>query len=133
MKLPVPARYGTIQCHVTECVDQYACNVSYQGALLIWCTGVVLAITNFILERVSGFGFISFHWLRNPTEGDNEQRDGAQTKQEKLPDEHHLPMVPWYSMFLFNTAFELLVSLKLFLGRYHAHQYLSCSEITCWH
>nr|CCA25522.1 conserved hypothetical protein [Albugo laibachii Nc14] len=39
-------------------------------------------------------------------------------KQEKLPDEHHLEMVPWYSMFLFNTAFELMVSLKLFLGRF---------------
>uniref|UniRef100_K3WH55 Uncharacterized protein n=1 Tax=Globisporangium ultimum (strain ATCC 200006 / CBS 805.95 / DAOM BR144) TaxID=431595 RepID=K3WH55_GLOUD len=90
---------------------------SYRGALLIWFAGMVLAITNFVLERISGIQMISFHWLVDRQE-EAEEPIPSEQLHEKLPHNHQLPMVPWYSMFLFDTAFELLISLKVFLGRF---------------
>lgn len=91
---------------------------SYRGALLIWFAGMVLAITNFVLERISGIQMISFHWLLDRPEDEEDPALGGDLQYEKLPHAHNLPMVPWYSMFLFDTAFELLISLKVFLGRF---------------
>lgn len=93
---------------------------SYRGALLIWFTGMVLAITNFVLERISGIQMLSFHWLLDKHDDDDDDVAllPGEVLHENLPHAHNLPMVPWYSMFLFDTAFELLISLKVFLGRF---------------
>ncbi|KAL7692206.1 putative calcineurin-like phosphoesterase domain, ApaH type [Plasmopara halstedii] len=93
---------------------------SYGGAILIWCMGMLLAITNFILERYSGIRMIaSFGWFKNSAEdnGVDELSEG-ENGHELLPPELNLPMVPWYSMLLFDTVFDLLISLKIFLGRF---------------
>lgn len=89
---------------------------SYQGAILIWFAGMVLAITNFVLERMSGLRVISFDWLSERK--DEDETMIGESLHERLPPEHNVPMVPWYSMFLFDTAFQLLISFKVFLGRF---------------
>ncbi|OQR90250.1 hypothetical protein THRCLA_09395, partial [Thraustotheca clavata] len=89
---------------------------SYQGALFIWITGLVLAMVNLVTERLVGFRMLELNW--NNAESDDEGEDEAEIEHSKLPAEHALPMVPWYSMFIFDTAFELLISLKIFLGRF---------------
>ncbi|DAZ93441.1 TPA: hypothetical protein N0F65_003138 [Lagenidium giganteum] len=90
---------------------------TYRGAILIWFAGMVLAITNFVLERMSGIRVISFPWMSDK-HGEEDPLTTTEHLHEKLPPNHNLSMVPWYSMFLFNTAFELLISLKVFLGRF---------------
>lgn len=116
--------HRTYNLHACEKVFQFwnaemdtVVPASYRGALLIWFAGMVLAITNFVLERISGIQMISFHWLLDRNEEDENPTPGEQL-HEKLPHDHNQPMVPWYSMFLFDTAFELLISLKVFLGRF---------------
>ncbi|TMW64187.1 hypothetical protein Poli38472_012809 [Pythium oligandrum] len=91
---------------------------SYRGALVIWIVGVALAMTNFVLEQMSGIKVINIHWIFDRGEVDAEESEGEEHLHETLPHEHRLPMVPWYSMFLFDTAFQLLISLKVFLGRF---------------
>ncbi|CAI5714636.1 unnamed protein product [Peronospora destructor] len=93
---------------------------SYGGAILIWCMGILLAISNFFLERMSGIRMIaSFGWFSDRTdEEDNDELAEGENGQELLPPEQNLSMVPWYSMFLFDTVFDLLISLKVFLGRF---------------
>ncbi|CAI5732946.1 unnamed protein product [Peronospora farinosa] len=93
---------------------------SYGGAILIWCMGILLAITNFFLERMSGIRMIaSFGWFSDRTEEeDSDELAEKENGQEFLPPEQNLSMVPWYSMLLFDTVFELLISLKVFLGRF---------------
>ncbi|KAK9823894.1 hypothetical protein WJX72_006230 [[Myrmecia] bisecta] len=47
--------------------------------------------------------------------------DGAEAASEDAPQPNFLPMFPWYSgtsADMYRTIFDLLVSLKLFLGRY---------------
>ena len=61
-----------------------------------------------------------------PTEGSSENQDCIYMKQEKLPDENHLEMAPWYSMFLFDTAFELMLSLRYSNHLFH----MSLSHMT---
>ncbi|KAI9914831.1 hypothetical protein PsorP6_007924 [Peronosclerospora sorghi] len=88
---------------------------SYGGAVLIWCMGILLATTNFFLERVSGFRVMpSFGWFARRSD----ERDDGGDGHERLLPELNLPMVPWYSMLLFDTIFDLLISLKVFLGRF---------------
>ncbi|KAG9397865.1 hypothetical protein AC1031_016519 [Aphanomyces cochlioides] len=84
---------------------------SYQGAFFIWITGLTLAMVNFVFERLVGFQVFAMHWHSD----DDEDDDNAHAT---LPPEHALPMVPWYSMFMFDTGFQLLISLKIFLGRF---------------
>ncbi|KAL4087625.1 hypothetical protein PRIC1_013514 [Phytophthora ramorum] len=92
---------------------------SYGGAVMIWCMGMLLAITNFFLERMSGIRMIaSFGWFSNHIEDVESGELAEENGQERLPPEQNLPMVPWYSMLLFDTVFELLISLKVFLGRF---------------
>ncbi|KAG3116671.1 hypothetical protein PI124_g5888 [Phytophthora idaei] len=93
---------------------------SYGGAILIWCMGMFLAITNFFLERFSGIRMIaSFGWFSNQVEDDEvDELSEGENGHELLPPEQNLPMVPWYSMLLFDTVFDLLISLKIFLGRF---------------
>ncbi|CAI5703424.1 unnamed protein product [Peronospora effusa] len=93
---------------------------SYGGAILIWCMGILLAITNFFLERMSGIRMIaSFGWFSDRTEEeDSDELAEKENGQEFLPPEQNLSMVPWYSMLLFDTVFDLLISLKVFLGRF---------------
>lgn len=110
--------------------------LSYRGAILIWFVGMALAMTNFFLERLSGIRVISFHWLSDHRTDDEElltagtsplasaTDSGDQSNSlrrhlpERLPPSHHLPMVPWYSIFLFDTVVQLLISFKVFLGRF---------------
>ncbi|KAG7401456.1 hypothetical protein PHYBOEH_001001 [Phytophthora boehmeriae] len=92
---------------------------SYGGAVLIWCMGMFLAITNFVLERWSGIRVISpLSWFSGYVDEDDDEFEEGENGHERLPPEQNLPMVPWYSMLLFDTAFDLLISLKLFLGRF---------------
>ncbi|KAI9989837.1 hypothetical protein PInf_020124 [Phytophthora infestans] len=94
-------------------------HVSYGGAVLIWCMGMFLAITNFFLERFSGIRMIaSFGWFSNRVEDEMDELSEGENGHELLPPEQNLPMVPWYSMLLFDTVFDLLISLKIFLGRF---------------
>ncbi|ETV93544.1 hypothetical protein, variant 8 [Aphanomyces invadans] len=88
---------------------------SYQGALFIWITGLTLAMINFVFERLVGFQVFSMQWHHD---ADDEDDDDENAKHATLPPEHALPMVPWYSMFMFDTGFQLLISLKIFLGRF---------------
>ncbi|KAE8892553.1 hypothetical protein PF006_g5056 [Phytophthora fragariae] len=95
---------------------------SYGGAVLIWCMGMFLAITNFFLERMSGIRMmVSFGWFSTLVEVEDNEMDELSEGEhghERLPPEQNLPMVPWYSMLLFDTVFDLLISLKIFLGRF---------------
>ncbi len=75
---------------------------SYQGALFIWVTGLALAMINFVMERLVGFHVLSLHWQH-----DNDDEDENEVEHVKLPTEHCLPMVPWYTMFIFDTAFQV--------------------------
>jgi hypothetical protein len=67
---------------------------------------MILAMTNFLLERVMGYRVFSQHWFVDRPE---EEEDPI---YERLPPEHALSMVPWYSMLLFDTAFEVSYELK---------------------
>ncbi|KAF0700957.1 Aste57867_8527 [Aphanomyces stellatus] len=87
---------------------------SYQGALFIWITGLTLAMINFVFERMVGFQVFSMQWQNR----DEDEEEEVNNKHATLPPEHALPMVPWYSMFMFDTGFQLLISLKIFLGRF---------------
>ncbi|KAF4320929.1 hypothetical protein BBO99_00000706 [Phytophthora kernoviae] len=92
---------------------------SYGGAILIWCMGMFLAITNFVLERWSGIRMISsFNWFSGYVGEDDDEIEEGENGHERLPPEQNLSMVPWYSMLLFDTVFDLLISLKVFLGRF---------------
>uniref|UniRef100_M4B9Z6 Uncharacterized protein n=1 Tax=Hyaloperonospora arabidopsidis (strain Emoy2) TaxID=559515 RepID=M4B9Z6_HYAAE len=92
---------------------------SYGGAILIWCMGMLLATTNFFLERVSGVRVISsFGWFSNRAEEDGSGAAEDEDGSERLAPDQNLPMVPWYSMLLIDTGFDLLISLKVFLGRF---------------
>jgi hypothetical protein len=81
--------------------------------------GMFLAITNFFLERVSGIRMIaSFGWFSGLVDDDDDELLEEENGHERLPPEQNLSMVPWYSMLLFDTVFDLLISLKVFLGRF---------------
>ncbi|KAE9040375.1 hypothetical protein PF005_g2809 [Phytophthora fragariae] len=86
------------------------------GAVSIWCMGMFLAITNFFLERMSGIRMmVSFGWFSTLVEVEDNEMDELSEGEhghERLPPEQNLPMVPWYSMLLFDTVFDLLISLK---------------------
>jgi len=56
---------------------------------------------NFVMERISGFRVFTLNW--NNSQEDEE----AEVENATLPAEHALPMVPWYSMFVFDTAFQV--------------------------
>ncbi|RQM28072.1 hypothetical protein B5M09_007715 [Aphanomyces astaci] len=75
---------------------------SYQGALYIWLTGMTLAMINFVFERMVGFQMFSMQWHRV----DDDDDDDENNKHATLPPDHALPMVPWYSMFMFDTGFQ---------------------------
>ncbi|KAF1776014.1 S-adenosyl-L-methionine-dependent methyltransferase [Phytophthora cactorum] len=73
---------------------------SYGGAILIWCMGMFLAITNFFLERFSGIRMIaSFGWFSNQVEDDEvDELSEGENGHELLPPEQNLPMVPCYQI-----------------------------------
>lgn len=98
--------------------DELLTTCSYRGAILIWFVGVALAMTNFFLERVSGLRVISFHWLADRAEEEEPIIAEGVVLPERLPPEHNRSMVPWYSNVLFDTAVQLLISFKVFLGRF---------------
>ncbi|RLN02449.1 hypothetical protein BBJ28_00006243 [Nothophytophthora sp. Chile5] len=67
---------------------------------------------------MSGIRMISsFSWFSDHVDDDDVEAE-EENGHERLPPEQNLPMVPWYSMLLFDTVFELLISLKVFLGRF---------------
>ncbi|RHY29767.1 hypothetical protein DYB32_009127 [Aphanomyces invadans] len=58
---------------------------------------------NFVFERLVGFQVFSMQWHHD---ADDEDDDDENAKHATLPPEHALPMVPWYSMFMFDTGFQ---------------------------
>ncbi|GMF09794.1 unnamed protein product [Phytophthora lilii] len=119
----VPGRYELLLLYFVLVIitsNVFDSSRSYGGAILIWCMGMFLAITNFFLERMSGIRMIaSFGWFSNQVEDDDTaELSEGENGHERLPPEQNLPMVPWYSMLLFDTVFDLLISLKVFLGRF---------------
>ncbi|RHY54175.1 hypothetical protein DYB34_005892 [Aphanomyces astaci] len=95
-RIPVPAR---LSCSLRFLLLIYP--RSYQGALYIWLTGMTLAMINFVFERMVGFQMFSMQWHRVDDDDDDEDN-----KHATLPPDHALPMVPWYSMFMFDTGFQ---------------------------
>lgn len=76
----------------------------------LWATFIGLYIANYVVERSTGWAL---------THPQPEPKDGPQKMTATAPD--FLDMVPWYSgtsADLFKTAFDLLVSVTLFLGRF---------------
>lgn len=76
----------------------------------LWATFIGLYVANYVVERSTGWA------LTHPPP---EPKNGPQKITVTAPD--FLDMVPWYSgtsADLFKTAFDLLVSLTLFLGRF---------------
>uniref|UniRef100_A0A0E0LG49 Calcineurin-like phosphoesterase domain-containing protein n=1 Tax=Oryza punctata TaxID=4537 RepID=A0A0E0LG49_ORYPU len=75
----------------------------------LWATFVALYIANFVVERSTGWA------LTHPSTVLEEEK----LKRQMKPD--FLDMVPWYSgtsADLFKTAFDLMVSVTLFVGRF---------------
>ncbi|KAH7429398.1 hypothetical protein KP509_09G046200 [Ceratopteris richardii] len=97
--------YGELACN--EGCDGTA-NISPVYSL--WATFIGLYIANYVVERSTGWA------LTHPT--------STTDAKEKSPTSNtpmFLDMVPWYSgtsADLFKTAFDLLVSVTLFLGRF---------------
>ncbi|KAL6880444.1 hypothetical protein ACP4OV_012009 [Aristida adscensionis] len=75
----------------------------------LWATFVGLYIANFVVERSTGWA------LTHPSTDVEDEK----LKRHMKPD--FLDMVPWYSgtsADLFKTAFDLMVSVTLFVGRF---------------
>ncbi|KAG8081271.1 hypothetical protein GUJ93_ZPchr0007g5429 [Zizania palustris] len=75
----------------------------------LWATFVGLYIANFVVERSTGWA------LTHPSTVLEDEK----LKRQMKPD--FLDMVPWYSgtsADLFKTAFDLMVSVTLFVGRF---------------
>ncbi|CAN6478455.1 unnamed protein product [Victoria cruziana] len=75
----------------------------------LWATFIGLYIANYVVERSSGWE------LTHPLS----LSEGEKLRKQMKPD--FLDMVPWYSgtsADLFKTAFDLLVSVTLFVGRF---------------
>ncbi|KAK3126151.1 hypothetical protein QOZ80_7AG0552370 [Eleusine coracana subsp. coracana] len=75
----------------------------------LWATFVGLYIANFVVERSTGWT------LTHPSIDSEDEK----LKRHMKPD--FLDMVPWYSgtsADLFKTAFDLMVSVTLFVGRF---------------
>ncbi|KAG0612584.1 hypothetical protein M758_6G039400 [Ceratodon purpureus] len=95
--------YGELVCN-DACVGP-SDNISPVYSL--WATFIGLYIANFVVERSTG-------WAVSHLSNDGQQRN-------TLTSPEFLDMVPWYSgtsADLFKTAFDLLVSVTLFLGRF---------------
>ena len=60
-------------------------------------------------------------------------RDVSQEEEGSSEKPDFLPMFPWYSgtsADMYRTIFDLLISLKLFLGRYDMRQMQVCLPLT---
>ncbi|PIA56382.1 hypothetical protein AQUCO_00700595v1 [Aquilegia coerulea] len=76
----------------------------------LWATFIGLYMANYVVERSTGWT------LTHPVSAEEYEK---LKKQQMKPD--FLDMVPWYSgtsADLFKTAFDLLVSVTVFLGRF---------------
>ncbi|EFJ24167.1 hypothetical protein SELMODRAFT_102099 [Selaginella moellendorffii] len=96
--------YGEMVCH-DACVKTSE-NIS--PIFSLWATFIGLYIANYIVERSTGWA------LTHP------QPSGARRRKIVTAPEF-LDMVPWYSgtsADLFKTAFDLVISVTLFLGRF---------------
>ncbi|KAG6549218.1 hypothetical protein Mapa_009204 [Marchantia paleacea] len=97
--------YGEMVCS-EACVDA-SDNISPVYSL--WATFIGLYVANYVVERSTG-------WALTHPDPDPEK---LQQSTETTPE--FLDMVPWYSgtsADLFKTAFDLLVSVTLFVGRF---------------
>lgn len=98
--------YGELACN-EACVG-LSDNISPIYSL--WATFIGLYIANYVVERSTGWA------LTHPT-----STTGTEQKTSASRSPMFLDMVPWYSgtsADLFKTAFDLLVSVTLFLGRF---------------
>ncbi|KAF5792369.1 putative calcineurin-like phosphoesterase domain, ApaH type, metallo-dependent phosphatase [Helianthus annuus] len=76
----------------------------------LWATFIGLYIANFVVERSTGWA------LTHPLSAEEIERLKDEQRKPKFLD-----MVPWYSgtsADLFKTAFDLLVSVTVFMGRF---------------
>ncbi|CAM6089158.1 unnamed protein product [Calypogeia fissa] len=97
--------YGEMVCN-ENCVES-SDNISPVYSL--WATFIGLYVANYVVERSTGWA------LTHPDPDPDTHQESTETHPE------FLDMVPWYSgtsADLFKTAFDLLVSVTLFLGRF---------------
>lgn len=101
------ALYGELVCN-DGCVGGPTDIISPVYSL--WATFIGLYVANYVVERSTGWAL---------THPQPETKNGPQKTTVTAPE--FLDMVPWYSgtsADLFKTAFDLLVSVTLFLGRF---------------
>ncbi|KAJ7562881.1 hypothetical protein O6H91_03G087600 [Diphasiastrum complanatum] len=97
--------YGELVCH-DACIGP---SDTISPVYSLWATFIGLYIANYVVERSTGWA------LTHPQPSHSAQHQKTTTNPE------FLDMVPWYSgtsADLFKTAFDLLVSVTLFLGRF---------------
>lgn len=99
--------YGELGCNGSGCAGS---SDEISPLYSLWATFIGLYIANYVVERSTGWA------LTHPLSV--EEYEKSKKKQMK-PD--FLDMVPWYSgtsADLFKTAFDLLVSVTVFVGRF---------------
>lgn len=99
--------YGELGCNGSGCAGS---SDEISPLYSLWATFIGLYIANYVVERSTGWA------LTHPLS--MEEYEKSKKKQMK-PD--FLDMVPWYSgtsADLFKTAFDLLVSVTVFVGRF---------------
>ncbi|CAK7347583.1 unnamed protein product [Dovyalis caffra] len=98
--------YGELGCNGSGCAGS---SDEISPLYSLWATFIGLYIANYVVERSTGWA------LTHPSVKEHEKSKKKQMK----PD--FLDMVPWYSgtsADLFKTAFDLLVSVTVFVGRF---------------
>ncbi|EPS68439.1 hypothetical protein M569_06328, partial [Genlisea aurea] len=101
------AIYGELSCGGGMCAESPA---EISPIYSLWATFIGLYIANYVVERSSGWA------LTHPV---SHKEFEKLKKKQMQPD--FLDMVPWYSgtsADLFKTAFDLLVSVTVFVGRF---------------
>lgn len=86
----------------------------YGPLVTLWVTGMALVVVNQVFERVASvrgiFSTGRVTLTHNSVSGVN-PHDGVVPHGAQ-------PMVPWYSVVTTMSLFELLIALKVFLGRF---------------
>lgn len=99
--------YGELGCNGSGCAGS---SDEISPLYSLWATFIGLYIANYVVERSTGWA------LTHPLSVEGYEKS---KKKQMKPD--FLDMVPWYSgtsADLFKTAFDLLVSVTVFVGRF---------------
>ena len=120
--------------------DQENRIVAEENLWFIWIVAIILTLMSYTEEEFAGQHF------RSRQRNHNYMKEGVyhdgEDQMEDLPESNHdllspskikffhkkgieqpsdtLPMVPWFSVMLIASVFDILVQLKVFLGRYDA-------------